>query len=143
MNEFKAFVLRGNVLGLAISVIIGGVFGKIVSSFVSDVLMPPIGMLLGNVDFSNLFVVLNGQSYLSLAEAKKAGAPTLNYGLFINAMMDFLILAFCVFMRMRAVNRRMKTEAAPVPAPTARDCPMYLMAVPLAAKKCGYCTSAL
>src|SRR3954451_17608171 len=105
LKEFKAFVLRGNVLDLAIGSIICSAFGKIVSSFVADILMPPIGMLLGKVDFSSLFVVLNDQSYPSLAEAKKAGAPTINYGLFINTVIDFLIVAFCIFLVVRVINR--------------------------------------
>lgn len=140
-KEFKAFALRGNVLDLAIGIIIGGAFGKIVSSFVADVLMPPIGMLLGKVDFSSLFVALNGQTYPSIAEAKKAGAPTLNYGLFINSVIDFVIIAFCVFLIVRVVNRLMTSEQAP--APNTKDCPLCLMNIPLAAKKCGHCTSAV
>ena len=142
-KEFKTFILRGNVLDLAIGIIIGGAFGKIVSSFVADILMPPIGMLLGKVDFSSLFVVLNGQSYPSLAEAKKAGAPTINYGLFINTLIDFLIVAFCIFMVVRFINRMLRTEPASPPAPHTKDCPQCLMNIPFAAKKCGHCTSAV
>ncbi|MBC7398138.1 MAG: large conductance mechanosensitive channel protein MscL [Bdellovibrionales bacterium] len=142
-KEFKTFILRGNVLDLAIGIIIGGAFGKIVSSFVADILMPPIGMLLGKVDFSSLFVVLNGQSYPSLAEAKKAGAPTINYGLFINTLIDFLIVAFCIFMVVRFINRMLRTEPASPPAPRTKDCPQCLMNIPFAAKKCGHCTSAV
>ena len=140
-KEFKAFVLRGNVLDLAIGIIIGGAFSKIVSSFVADILMPPIGMVLGKVDFSSLFIVLNGQSYPSLAEAKKAGAPTVNYGQFFNTLIDFLIVAFCIFLLVRVVNRIMKSEPVPPAAPNTKDCPMCLMNIPLAAKKCGHCTS--
>lgn len=140
LKDFKAFVLRGNVLDLAVGIIVGGAFGKIVSSFVADVLMPPIGLIIGKVDFTNLFVSLNGQSYPSLAEAKKAGAPTLNYGSFINSAVDFVIIAFAVYLVVRAVNRMMPKEA-PTPAPAARDCPQCLMSIPAAAKRCGHCTS--
>lgn len=139
-KEFKVFILRGNVLDLAIGIIIGGAFGKIVSSFVADILMPPIGMLLGKVDFSGIFIALNGERYVSLAEAKKVGAPTLNVGVFLNSLIDFLIMAFCVFVLVRIVNRLIRTEA---PLVSTKDCPMCLMSIPLAAKKCGHCTSAL
>ena len=141
LNDFKKFVMRGNVLDLAVGVIIGAAFGKIVSSFVADVLMPPLGMLLGKVDLSNLFISLNGQAFSSLKAAKEAGAPTLNYGLFINNIIDFTLVAFAVFIVIRAVNRFQKPEAAP--AVTQRDCPFCLLAIPLAAKKCGHCASAV
>jgi large conductance mechanosensitive channel len=119
LKEFREFISRGNVLDLAVGIIIGGAFGKIVSSFVSDVLMPPIGMLLGKMDFSNLFLSLSGESYASLTEAKKAGAATLNYGLFINAVIDFLIVGFAIFLIVKAANRiRQKQLAAPQAAPS-------------------------
>lgn len=130
--------MRGNVLDLAIGVIIGAAFGKIVSSLVDDIFMPPIGRLLGRVDFSNLFVNLGDKSFDTLAAAKAAGAPTLNYGNFVNTMINFLIVAFCVFLVVRSVNKWMPKPAAPV---TTRDCPQCAMPIPLAAKKCGHCTS--
>ena len=140
-NDFKAFIMRGNVLDLAVAVIIGGAFGKIITSFVSDILMPPIGLILGNVDFSNLFISLSGQSYATLAEAKAAGAPTLNYGQFLNAVIDFLIVAFAIFLLVRTANRLKKPE--PVAEATTKDCPFCLMSIPIQAKKCGHCTSSL
>jgi large conductance mechanosensitive channel len=142
-KEFKTFAMRGNVLDLAVGVIIGAAFGKIVTSFVSDVLMPPIGLLLGKVDFSNLFVDLSGQHHATMAEAKAAGAATLNYGLFINNIIDFLLVAFAVFLLVRQVNRfNREPEAAPA-APTTRDCPFCLSAIPLKATRCPNCTSQL
>jgi large conductance mechanosensitive channel len=140
-KDFKAFILRGNVLDLAVAVIIGAAFGKIVTSFVADVLMPPVGLLLGGVDFSNLFVNLSHTSYSTLAEAKKAGAPTLNYGLFVNSVIDFLIIAFSVFLMVRLVNRFQKPTTAPVVS--TRPCPQCLSVIPLAAKRCAFCTSEL
>jgi len=116
LKEFREFVMRGNVLDLAVAVIIGGAFGKIVASFTNDVLMPPIGLLLGKVDFSNLFITLSGQVYPTLAEAKKAGAVTINYGIFINSVLDFLIIAFAIFLMIKQVNRFKKEEPAPAPA---------------------------
>lgn len=115
LKEFREFVMRGNVLDLAVAVIIGGAFGKIVASFTNDVLMPPIGLLLGKVDFSNLFITLSGQVYPTLAEAKKAGAVTINYGVFINTVLDFLIIAFAIFIMIKQVNRFKKEEPAPAP----------------------------
>jgi large conductance mechanosensitive channel len=138
LKEFKEFAMRGNVLDLAIGVIIGAAFGKIVSSLVDDIFMPPIGRLLGRVDFSNLFINLGDKSYDTLAAAKAAGAPTLNYGNFINTVINFLIVAFCVFLVVRSVNKWMPKPAAPV---TTRECPQCAMPIPLAAKKCGHCTS--
>lgn len=140
-KEFKEFAMRGNVLDLAIGVIIGGAFGKIVSSFVSDVMMPPIGKLLGNVDFSNLFLNLSDGNFATLKAAKDAGAATLNYGVFLNATIDFLIVAFVLFLIIKQVNRFSKPAAAA--APTTKDCPHCLMAIPLAAKRCGHCTSVI
>ena len=142
-KEFKEFAMRGNVLDMAVGIIIGAAFGKIVSSFVEDVMMPPLGRLIGKVDFSNLFLNLSGKSYETIAAAKAAGAPTLNYGIFLNVCINFLIVAFAVFLLVRAVNRLKREEKAPAPAATTKPCPLCLMDVPLAAKKCGHCTSQL
>ena len=142
LKEFKEFAMRGNVLDLAIGVIIGAAFGKIVSSFVADVLMPPIGKLMGGVDFSNLFIVLGSGHYDTLKAAKDAGAATLNYGVFINAVIDFLIVAFAVFLVVKAVNRAMP-KPAPAPAPATKECPYCLSAVPPKATRCAFCTSSL
>jgi len=142
-KEFKTFAMRGNVLDLAVGVIIGAAFGKIVTSFVSDVLMPPIGLLLGKVDFSNLFIDLSGQHYATMAEAKAAGAATLNYGLFVNNIIDFLLVAFAVFLLVRQVNRFNKEPEAAPAAPTTKDCPFCLSAIPLKATRCPNCTSQL
>jgi large conductance mechanosensitive channel len=127
-KEFKAFALRGNVLDLAIGVIIGAAFGKIVTSFVADVLMPPIGLAVGQVDFSNLFIDLSGQGHATIADAKAAGAATINYGLFINAIIDFIIVAFAVFLLVRQVNRW--TTKPPAPPATTRECPFCLPQYP-------------
>lgn len=142
MKEFKEFAMRGSVLDLAVGVIIGAAFGKIVSLFVDDVIMPPIGRLLGHVDSSNLFVNLGGKPFETLAAAKTAGAPTLNYGNFINTVMNFLIVAFCVFLVVKSVN---KWTAKPLPAaaPATRDCLQCAMPIPIAAKRCGHSTSQL
>ena len=140
LKEFKEFAMRGNVLDLAVGVIIGAAFGKIVASLVDDVLMPPLGRLLGHVDFSTKFINLSDKTYETLAAAKAAGAPTLNYGNFINTMINFLIVAFAIFMVVRAVNR-WTVKPAPAVAPTTKDCPQCAMAIPLAAKRCGHCTS--
>jgi large conductance mechanosensitive channel len=142
LKEFKAFVMRGNVLDLAVGVIIGAAFGKIVSSLVDDILMPPIGKLLKGVDFSNLFFALDGKSYASLVDAKKAGAPTLNYGVFLNAIINFLIVAFCIFIIIRLVDHWVNKPAPSAP-PTTKDCPQCAMSIPIAAKRCGHCTSQL
>jgi len=139
-KEFKEFAMRGNVLDLAVGVIIGVAFGKIVASLVDDVLMPPLGRLLGPVNFSDKFINLSGTHYESLKAAKDAGAATLNYGNFINTVINFLIVAFTIFVVVRIVNRWM--PKAPVPV-TTKDCPQCAMAIPLAAKKCGHCTSAI
>ena len=139
LKEFREFVMRGNVLDLAVAVIIGGAFGKIVASFVEDVLMPPIGLALGNVDFSNLFLNLSGKDYPSVAVAKAAGAATLNYGLFLNHVINFLIIAFAIFVLIKQVKRFQKP--APAPAPTTKECPYCLSGVPLKASKCAHCTS--
>lgn len=141
LKEFKEFVMRGNVLDLAVAVIIGGAFGKIVTSFVNDVLMPPIGLLLGGVDFADLFITLNGQAYASLADAQAAGAPTINYGVFLNTIIDFLIVAFVIFLIVRAANRAKKP--APVAAPVTKECPHCFTTIPLKATRCPNCTSQL
>lgn len=138
-KEFKSFVMRGNVLDLAVGIIIGAAFGKIVSSFVSDILMPVISIAMGKVDFSNLFIALNGDVYPTLEAAKKAGAATLNYGLFINAVIDFLIVAFAIFMLIKGVNRFQKKEEAK--APETKECSECLSLIPLKARKCSHCGS--
>ena len=140
LKEFKAFLMRGNVVDLAVAVVIGAAFGKIVTSFVNDILMPPIGLALGRVDFTSLFVSLTGQSYPSVAAAKAAGAPTLNYGLFIQTLIDFVIVAFAIFLVVKAVNRLMPREAPAPPAAT-RDCPLCTLSIPVKARRCPHCTS--
>ena len=141
LKEFKEFALRGNVLDMAIGIIIGAAFGRIISSVVTDILMPPIGVLLGKVDFSNLFINLSGGSYASLSAAKAAGAATINYGLFINAVIDFVIVAFVIFILVRQINR-LKRQPVPAPAtPTTKECPYCLYAIPINAKRCPFCTS--
>ena len=146
-KEFKEFAMKGNVLDMAVGIIIGAAFGAIITSFVSDVIMPPIGLLLGNVDFSSLFVVLKEGKipapYVTLADAKAAGAVTMNYGLFFNTIVSFLIIAFAIFMVVKSVNRMKREEQAPPPAPATKDCPFCLSAVPIKAVKCGHCTSEL
>jgi large conductance mechanosensitive channel len=142
LKEFKEFALRGNVIDMAIGIIIGAAFGGIVTSFINDILMPPIGLLLGNVDFSNLFVNLSGQPYATLAEAQAAGAATINYGLFINTVLDFIVVAFVVFLFVRQVNR-MRREAEAPPAEPTKECPYCLSTVPLKATRCPHCTSEL
>ncbi len=144
-EEFKAFIMRGNVLDMAVGVIIGGAFGKIVASLVTDILMPPIGLLLGKVDFANLYVSLTGQTFVSLAEAQKAGVPTLNYGLFLNNIINFVIVAFTIFLVIKQVSNLYKPQVKPVPvqAPTTKDCPYCLSAIPLKATRCAHCTSEL
>lgn len=141
-KEFKAFAMRGNVLDMAVGIIIGAAFGKIVASLVDDVLMPPIGKVLGRVDFSQLFLSLDGKSYATLADAKKAAAATLNYGLFLNTIINFLIVAFAVFLLVQQVNRWTKKPEASA-APTTKDCPQCAMTIPISAKRCGHCTSQL
>ena len=140
--EFKKFIMRGNVLDLAIGVIIGAAFGKIVTSLVNDIFMPVIGLALGKMDFSNFFVSLNGQNYPSLAAAKAAGAPTINYGVFINTMIEFLIIAFVIFLIVKQVNRILPPPPAP-PAAQTKDCPQCFTKIPVQAKRCPACTSTL
>jgi large conductance mechanosensitive channel len=140
-NDFRAFIMRGNVVDLAIGVIIGAAFGRIVSSLVSDIIMPPIGLLLGQVDFSSIFITLSSHHYDTMAAAKAAGAPTINIGVFINAVIDFLLVAFVAFLVMRYVNKML-----PKPPPavaTTKDCPYCISAIPLAATRCPNCTSEL
>lgn len=142
LKEFKAFVMRGNVMDLAIAVVLGAAFGAIVTSFVNDVLMPPLGRLLGRVNFTDLFVSLDGQSYPTLAAAKAAGAATINYGVFINTIINFLIIAFVVFLLVRQINR-LTAKPAPAAAPTTKECPYCASTIPLKATRCPQCTSEL
>ena len=137
MKEFKEFLLKSNALALAVGVIIGAAVGKVVSSLVNDILMPPIGLLLGNVDFSNLFLNLSSNHYATIEEAKKAGAPTLNYGIFINSIIDFMIVSFCIFLITKIA---MRPAPAP-PAPPTKECPQCCETILKAAKKCRYCGS--
>jgi len=139
-KEFKEFVMRGNVMDMAVGIIIGAAFGKIVTSLVNDVIMPPIGLILGNVDFSGLFISLSGH-YETLAAAKAAAAPTLNYGMFLNTVIDFLIVAFVIFVLVKQVNR-LKQAPAPAP-PSTKDCPYCKMSIPIGAVRCPNCISDL
>jgi large conductance mechanosensitive channel len=149
LKEFKEFAMRGSVLDMAVGIIIGVAFGAIVQSLVTDILMPPIGLLLGHVDFSNLFIILHAGKvagpFDSLAQAQAAGAVTFNYGLFINRIISFLIVAFALFLVIRSINRlkRKEAPAAPAPAPTTKDCPYCYSAIPLKATRCPHCTSEL
>jgi large conductance mechanosensitive channel len=140
LKEFKEFAMRGSVLDLAVGVIIGAAFGKVVSSLVDDVLMPPLGLLVGRVNFSDLFINLTDKHYESLKDAKDHAAATLNYGVFLNTIINFLIVAFAVFFLVRSVNKWLPKPPAPV---TTKDCPECAMAIPISAKKCGHCTSAV
>lgn len=140
-KEFKTFIMRGSVVDLAIGIIIGGAFGAIITSLVEDVIMPPIGMLLGKVNFSELFVALDGNTYESLTKAKELGAPTINYGLFINTLINFLIIGFVIFLVVKAINKMQKP--APEAAPTTKTCIFCATEIPLAAKRCPHCTSEL
>jgi len=142
-KEFKEFAVKGNVIDMAVGIIIGAAFGKIVSSFVADVLMPPIGLLLGKVDFANLFINLSGKTYETLAEAKKAGAATLNYGIFLNTIIDFILIAFAVFLMVRQINRLKRQAPEPAPAPDTRECPYCLSKISIKATRCPHCTSQL
>jgi large conductance mechanosensitive channel len=139
LNEFRTFIVRGNMVDLAVGIVIGAAFTTVVTSFVSDLLMPPIGLLLGRVDFANLFVNLSGGGYPTIAAAKAAGAPTLNYGLFINSLINLLIVGFAVFLVVKQVNRF--RGPAPVAAATTKDCPACAMPIPLKARRCPHCTS--
>ena len=141
IKEFKDFIARGNVVDLAVAVVIGAAFGAIVTSLVNDIIMPPIGYLLGGVDFASLFISINGQSYPSIAAAKSAGAATINYGLFIQTVINFLIIALVIFFIIKAINAMKKP--APAPAPSTKDCPYCKTTIPLAATRCPNCTSQL
>jgi large conductance mechanosensitive channel len=140
-EEFKKFAMRGNVVDMAVGIVIGAAFGKIVTSFVKDLLMPPLGKLMGGVDFSNLFINLGSEHYPTLAAAQKAGAATLNYGVFINTVLDFTIVAFAIFLLIKAMN---KLQPPPPPKPPeTRACPQCMSEIPIAAKRCKFCTSPL
>jgi large conductance mechanosensitive channel len=141
-KEFKEFALRGNVIDLAVGVIIGAAFGKIVASLVADVIMPPIGLALGGVDFRNLYIALDGQTYATLADAQKAAAPTINYGIFLNTIFEFLIVAFVVFLIIRQMNRMMPPPVT-APADPPKTCPFCASPIPVAARRCPLCTSQL
>jgi large conductance mechanosensitive channel len=147
LKDFKEFAMRGNVVDMAVGIVIGAAFGTIVSSLVSDVIMPPIGLILGNVDFSSLFIVLKDGKvagpYESLAAAKAAGAVTVNYGLFINTIMSFLIVAFAVFLLIRSINKMKKKEETPPAKPTTKECPYCFSVIPVKATRCSHCTSEL
>jgi large conductance mechanosensitive channel len=140
-KEFREFAMRGNVLDMAIGIIIGAAFGKIITSLVNDILMPPIGLLLGKLDFANLYFNLSGGKFASLTQAKTAGAVTINYGLFVNTVIDFIIVAFVIFLLVKQVNR-FKRQPAPV-EPTTKECPYCFSVIPIKAKRCPYCTSQL
>jgi len=142
LKEFKEFALKGNMIDMGVGIIIGTAFGKIVASFVSDILMPPLGLLLGRVDFASLFVVLDGRKFASLVEAKKAGAPTLNYGLFINQTVDFVLVAFALFLLLKQINR-LKRPVIAEAAPATKECSFCYSAVPVKATRCPHCTSQL
>jgi large conductance mechanosensitive channel len=142
LKEFRDFAARGNVVDLAVGVIIGAAFGKVVTSLVNDVIMPPIGLVIGRVDFKSLFISLNGQSYPSMAEAQKASAPTINYGIFLNTILEFLIVAFVVFLLVKQINR-MRPAPPTAPADPPKTCPFCASSIPSAAKKCPFCTSEL
>jgi large conductance mechanosensitive channel len=148
LKEFKEFAMRGNVVDMAVGIIIGAAFGTIVKSLVADVIMPPIGLGLGNVDFANLFIILKhgaevGGPYASLADAQAAGAVTLNYGAFINTIISFIIVAFAVFMLIRNINKLKRKEEAPPPEPTTKECPHCYSTIPIKATRCPQCTSEL
>ena len=140
LKEFKEFAMRGNVIDLAVGVIIGAAFGKIVASLVDDIIMPPIGRLLGKVDFKDFFISLDGQHYATLVDAKAHAAPTLNYGLFVNTIINFLIVAFCVFLLVHQVNRWTR-KPQPAAEPATKECPQCTMTIPIRAKKCPHCTT--
>ena len=141
IKEFKAFIMRGNVVDMAVGIVIGAAFGKIVASLVNDVLLPPIGLLLGGVDFSNLFITLKGETYPTLAAAQAAGAPTLRYGVFINSLVDFLIASAAIFMVVKGMNKLKKGEAEQPKQMTTKPCLECLSEMPIAAKRCAHCGS--
>lgn len=142
-KEFKEFAMRGNVIDLAIGVVIGAAFGKIVTSFVNDILMPPLGLLLGGLNFNNYFIVLKGGAFSTLEEAQAAGAITWNYGAFITSIIDFLIVAFAIFMVVRQINRLQRQEEAAPAEPTTKECPYCSTEIPIKASRCPHCTSQL
>ncbi len=142
-KEFKAFIMRGNVLDLAVAFIMGAAFGKITTSLVNDVVMPPIGLLLGKVDFKGMFINLSGKDYATFADAQAAGAPTIRYGMFINTLLDFIIVAAVMFFVVRAANRLQKPKPAPAAVPTTRECPFCFSSIPIKATRCPNCTSDL
>ncbi len=147
LKEFREFAMRGNVVDMAVGIVIGAAFGTIVSSFVSDIIMPPVGLLLGNVDFSSLFIVLKegkvAGPYASLAAAKAAGAVTVNIGVFINTVISFFIIAFSVFVVIRSINRLRRKEEVPPPSPVTKECPYCFSVIPVKAVRCAHCTSDL
>lgn len=147
LKEFKEFAMRGNVIDMAVGIIIGAAFGAIVTSLVADIIMPPIGLLLGNVDFSNLFIVLREGiktgPYSSLAEAKAAGAVTFNYGMFVNTIISFVIVAFAIFLLIRSINKLKRQKEAPPSVPTTKECSYCLSVIPVKATRCPHCTSEL
>jgi large conductance mechanosensitive channel len=143
LKEFKEFAMKGNVLDMAVGIIIGAAFGKVISSFVGDILMPPIGKLMGNMDFSNLFVCLSTQHYATIAAAKAAGVATINYGIFLNTIIDFIIVAFAIFILVKQVNRLKKQPAAAPAVPVSKECPFCASEIPIKAQRCPQCTSQL
>lgn len=143
LKEFKEFAMRGNVIDMAVGIIIGGAFGTIIKSMVDDVIMPPIGLALGGADFTDFFINLTGGDHPTLTAAKEAGAVTLNYGLFVNSVISFLIVAFALFMLIKTINRLKREEAAPPAAPTTKECPHCYTTIPIKATRCPHCTSAL
>jgi large conductance mechanosensitive channel len=146
-KEFKEFAMKGNVVDMAVGIVIGAAFGAIVKSVVSDIIMPPVGLLLGNVDFSNLFFIIKEGAtagpYPTVAEAQKAGAVTVNYGLFLNSIISFIIVAFAVFLVVKGINNLRRQQETPAPVPTAKECPYCLSAIPVKAIRCAYCTAEL
>ena len=143
LKEFKDFIMRGNVLDLAVAVIIGTAFGKVIGSLVTDILMPPLGLILGKVDFNNLYINLSGTPYATLADAQKAGAPALTYGVFINTIINFVIVAAAIFLIIRLANRLQQLRPAEKPAPTTKECPYCISSIPIKATRCPNCTSEL
>ena len=146
-KEFKEFAMRGNVIDMAVGIIIGVAFGAIIQSLVKDIIMPPIGILLGNVDFTNLFLIVKQGAtpgpYASLAQAQAAGAVSINYGVFVNTLINFIIISFCIFLIIRTINRLKKQEPAPVAAPTTKECTYCFSTIPIKALRCPNCTSEL
>jgi large conductance mechanosensitive channel len=143
LKEFRDFAMRGNVIDMAVGIVIGAAFGRIVTSLVSDIMMPPIGLVLGKVDFSNLFINLSGQHFDTLADAKKAGAVVISYGTFMNTVIDFVIVAFVIFVLIRQLNRWQKPKPAPAAVPTTKECPFCAVTIPIKAVRCPQCTSEL